>query len=757
MKTIDIIRCKIKIRKVYFPKDLSTHTPGDWASFSADVTEEKSGDIKTKHGFLMLCGATPSLEYGQEYYLAAKYAPSDKYGDQYKILYMNKVIDFSNPVEQRQFLEHILTENQINVLYEQFDNPFEIIKNRDVSTLSSIKGIGTKKAEAIIDKYYNNLDNAYAFIQLDDYGLTDYMIFKLIEKYGSAETLVYKIRENPYILIDEVDGIGWKKADSIAVNSGIEAQSVIRVKAYIKYYLIKESSSGNSWTDVNVVVTKCIEELKLTDPDVLRQALYELNDEHQLWWDNEKTMLALTFIRELELKIAKEMHRLQAAPAKTIKADIEKAIKEVENEKQIEYTDEQKAAIKLVVSNNVSILTGYGGTGKSTTVAGVLNILKSFNFAQTALSGRAAARLSEITDEEGFTIHRLLNYNPVSKNFYYNQDNPLPYDIIILDEVSMVGAALFYDLVKAIKTGAKLIMLGDEGQLESIGMCNIFKDMLTSGVIPVARLTKIHRQAAKSAIITESIKVRHGKQLTSYGWVGQETRGELKDLELNIYGDSVLSQEYVISKFKEVYEQTKDIDKIQIVLPQKHRGEICTEKINSIIQQLLLPTSSAEVEVHAMAEKGAISYVLRVNDRVIVNKNNYDTLTIEGKACPIYNGNKGVIKSIDLKKKKMIINFEQWGEIIIPYKLWNTIELAYALTCHKLQGSEAPYVIIGLDFSAKTLLTREWLYTAITRAKMKCYICAESKALHYTIANSNVPYKRTFLQRFLVDQFKSEG
>lgn len=753
-----IIRCKIKIVKIYYPKDLATHMPGDWASFAADVLEEKEGEIKTKKGFLRLSGPTPSLDVTQEYTLTARYAPNEKYGDQYNVLSMNKVIDFTDPIEQRQFLEHTLTEAQVNSLYEQLSNPFEVIKNREVETLCTVKGIGKAKAENIIDRYYGNIDDAYAYVQLDELGLSDHMIAKLIEKYNSADTLVAKIKENPYVLIDDIDGIGWKKADAIALGTGIGKQSVQRIKAFIYYYLSQEAYNGNTWTDVDNVIDACTNELQLVAPEPLRKALYELNEEEKLWWNEEKTIFALPKARSIEQQIADELYRLQSATIKNISdevIDIKSSIKSVEDEKGIEYTEEQRRAIELVLCNNVSIITGYGGTGKSTVVAAVLDILKGFSFAQTALSGRAAARLSEITSKDGYTIHRLLKYSPKDKKFEYNHNNQLPYDIIILDEVSMVGAELFYDLIQAVHDQARLIMIGDDGQLESIGMCNIFKDMLASGVIPVARLTQIHRQAAKSAIITESIKVRTSRQIIPHNWVGSEVRGELHDLELDIYGDSILSQKHLIDQFERLYAGLKTAEDIQIVLPQKYRGEICTTKINTIIQGIVNPGGKNEFEVNLNFNGGTVTYALREGDKVIVNKNNYDTMTVNGANCPVYNGNKGMIKSINKRTKKMIVDFEQWGEVIIPYKLWSTIELAYALSCHKLQGSEADYVIVGLDFSAKMLLTREWLYTAITRAKKKCIICAETKALSYSITNTNVPYKRTFLHEFLVKRFSA--
>jgi exodeoxyribonuclease V alpha subunit len=314
----------------------------------------------------------------------------------------------------------------------------------------------------------------------------------------------------------------------------------------------------------------------------------------------------------------------------------------------------------------------------------------------------------------------------------------------------MVGADLFHRLIQAIQSGKKLIMIGDDGQLESIGLCNVFNDMLECGAIPIARLTQIHRQAAMSAIITESIKVRNHIQLVPHKWVGEEIRGELQDLELNIYNDAILRQKRVIAKFTEIYDQGIDIKDIQIIVPMRYKGEISTLALNNIVQGIVNPMGKNEQKINQQVKKGEpVSYLLREGDKVIVTKNNYKTLKANGDECPVFNGNRGIIMSIDSAIGEMVINFEQWGKVVIKREHWRDIELGYALTCHKLQGSEADYVIIGLDYSCRTLLTKEWLYTAITRAKKYCVLCAETNALAFCITNSNIPYKRTFLQELL--------
>lgn len=751
------IKALVSIEKIFYPKNTSV-CEGDWASFTCYVDDVYEGDIKyNRNGArIMVKGIVPEINYFDKYILLGKYSYHETYGHQYEILCMSKYVDFEDPMEQRQFLERILTESQVNILYEGLADPFKAIKTGDMTTLTSVKGIGETTAYKIVQSYTQSLGNSLAYVELDAYGLTKYMIDKLVGHYGSADTLVKRIKENPYILIEEVDGIGWAKADAMALKgAGIDPTSTSRIEAYIVHYLKTSAEDGDTWVTPGEIVSSIYSTLEIEDDDVIRESLHDLYERGVVCWDEAKTRISLLTYYNLENRIANDLKRLMAAEQDFQCKDLGPVVKALEIAQGWDYTEEQLAAIKMVVASPVSIITGYGGTGKSSVVAGVLQILRDHSFAQTALSGRAASRLSEITNQDGYTIHRLLGYNP-HLGFAYNRHNPLDCDIIILDETSMVGAELFYRLVQAIPSGGKLIMLGDDGQLESIGLCNIFKDMLDSGIIPVARLTKIHRQAAKSAIITESIKVRSHEQLVPYGWIGEEIRGELQDLELNIFSDDLLTQKRIVDKFVETYDRHPHINDIQIVVPMKYKGPTSTLALNEIIQDYVNPHGKNETSITIKDKNETYTYVLKEKDKVIVTKNNYKTRTVDDENCPVFNGNRGIIQSIDASSGKMIVRFEQWGDIVLKRAQWRSIALGYALSCHKLQGSEADYVIIGFDFSGRQLLTKEWLYTAITRAKKYCILCAETKALSYCILNTNVPYKRTFLRELLNGELKMQ-
>lgn len=422
-----------------------------------------------------------------------------------------------------------------------------------------------------------------------------------------------------------------------------------------------------------------------------------------------------------------------------------------------EYCFTVPSHLLVLRRNNKIFITG--NCGKSTTVAGILAAIKgNIEYAQMALAGRAAARLTEVTHREGMTIHRALNYTP-QVGWGFNQEVQAPYDLIILDEVSMLSADIFYYLTRAIKTGAKLIMLGDIAQLPPIGCGNIAHDLLSSPYIPTMRLNKIHRQAQQSAIVTESIKISNGQYITSKNWTGKDVRGILQDLRLDVYSSSSNTFYRVIEHFNTALEQGVPLDDIQIILPVKVRGDASVFNVNNTVQELVNP-ANGQREIDANYEKDKI-YTLREGDRVVNRVNNYeaqkwlgyekehfDRLTGEyvTECVPVYNGNIGTIKHIYPKEKIVVIDFKGIGTLAIQRGNINALQLGYAITCHSAQGSEMDYVIIGLDNLAWTMLSRQWVYTAITRAKKVCVLCCEASALARATTYNDIIIKRTHLQ-----------
>lgn len=368
--------------------------------------------------------------------------------------------------------------------------------------------------------------------------------------------------------------------------------------------------------------------------------------------------------------------------------------------------------------------------------------------AQTALSGRAASNLTEITNIEGKTIHRLLLYNPEKNIFRMDARNPLPECVIIIDEVSMNDNELLYYLLRAVRDGAKVIMLGDCQQLDPLGTGAFLRDALDTGAVPYIKLTKIQRQAQKSAIITESLKISRGEQIAGNKSIC-EVRGELQDLKIVTYQDSEASADIFVREYRALLNKGIQPKDIVGIVPMKSRGKMSCLPLNNEIQKIV--NGDISLPSVKIGEKESESYVIRLGDRVINRKNHYDTVQylgpnkMPGEMEPIFNGNIGTVTKIT--DDYMIIDFKQQGKIIVKKGYWKDIMLGYVCSGHSFQGSQMPYVVCGIDMGCFTLLSREWAYTSCTRAKKYCTLVAQASALRKAISTSKIKEKHTWLKQ----------
>lgn len=401
-----------------------------------------------------------------------------------------------------------------------------------------------------------------------------------------------------------------------------------------------------------------------------------------------------------------------------------------------------------------------GNCGKTTVAGAIVSLFSDASSAACCLSGKAAARLGEVMGtNNGSTIHRLLGFNPELKGFERNRDNPLPQDLIIIDEISMIGGSLFYSLLQAIPDGAKVVMLGDTGQLEAIGECNVASDTINSNQVPVVTLDKIHRQAEKSAIVTESIKVRNGIQIIPKDYAGIETLGENKDMILDCYSDKSNTAYKTLEYFKsELAENGNDILKVQMIAPMRSRGEASIWNLNKLAQDYYNPSTGQDSVTIKYPNKGVGE--LRAGDKIIVTQNNYrDCYKADSeeeiKQVAIFNGYIGIILSIE-PDSHMVIDFLNLGKVLVPRGLFSIIELAYAITVHKFQGAQVETAIIALDYSSYSLLSKELVYTAITRAQKKCILIAQNAALRFAVDTTKTNAKNTHLKRLLNGEYEKE-
>lgn len=703
------------------------------------------------------------------------------YGIQYQLLYMREEIDFTHLSGQRAYLKTILSSTQLEGLFELYDNPIEKIANHDREAIKKVKGIGDVLVERIIRDFEATKDMSGVYSELDKLGLTTNFINKIISHYKDPKKVVDICLKNPYQLINDVDGIGFITADKVALQGGLPFNSIKRIKAYIIYYLETRGQAGYSYIsarELNDNLFKTLgdreELLEFYDENDksknnLNYAIQELTKEKKIRMeefggDKASRRIYLMKYYNLEKEIAKNLKRILKGKNKFKIENVEEKIKLAEEKQGFEFTDEQKEGIKLGLNSQICLITGSAGSGKSSLVTGILSVLSGYSFAQCALSGKAAARLQEVTGEKGQTIHRLLCYDPKSGGFMHNEENPLLYDIVILDEVSLVGGDIFLHLLKAIPSGSKLYMLGDKHQLEAIGPLNLASDMIASDIIPTVELTKVHRQAQKSGILTTAYDIKNQVQIIDdYNFHGTEIRGELKDMVLEITLNKDRDKDLVLTYFKKYYESSlvnKDIMKIQIISPIKERGDSCVYVLNNLIQDYINPktesTKFTKVKKGKEDAENNFSYELRENDKVMCIKNNYKTSAslFDEINTSIFNGWVGIIKEIT--DSYVAINFPlaDYEIVYLPTKeVGNYIILGYCSTTHKLQGDSAEVIIGVIDYSTPPqMLTKQLVYTLITRAKKLCVLVAQNTALRKAINTNFVSQKKTFLQEFLGDK-----
>ena len=734
---------------------------------SFDLVKEIDGEVEIHpiYKTFTVVGIMPYLMEDADYEISATEVENKKYGKQYQVNSINLYLP--NGIEskegQKEFLDIIFTKLQVKEMYEALDDPYMTLKDGDISSLVKVKNCGMKTAVAWIDKFKTYMPLSNAMKELSEYGLTEALLRRIVNHYKSSDIAVEIIQNKPYKLI-EVNGVGWHKCDEIAMKGGLKPDSPERIGTYILYYLQERANEGYSYipadanTEIeNGIVSKTQKPINFIDTmieffgddisdEALKGGLDYVND--QLWFSDDRKFVGLKRIYDLEMSVAENLIRIRDGENDFKYSNWKDIIKQKEIDQGWEYNEQQIEGIKAVLENQVVVITGKAGTGKSSIVDAMIAVLQGYSYAQTALSGRAAARMAEITHEEGYTIHRLLGFPKGDRDhggFVFHEDNKLPRDIIILDEVSMVDGELFNRLVKAIKTGSKLIMLGDTGQLECIGCMNIAADLIASKEIVSIELSQILRQPANSGIITQSIKAREGIQLIEKDWIGTEVRGKLNDLVIDCFSDKSNTFYKVMQHASSELEDGTDIMDLMVIAPL-YKNESGVDNLNAALQSLYNPDSSEKKEV--FVQKSSKAWILREGDKIINVQNDY--YAKNKFTAGIFNGNIGVVKNIDIDANTIAVDFQDIpGIMILPKKNWKDLELGYAITCHKAQGSQCKKVIVGLDFGSFIQLSREWVYTAMTRAIDKCYMVAQNNALRYAVSKNSISVKRTHLVKLL--------
>jgi len=779
MEEEKILKFEGTLDRIFYPKYQKKVESGEYAIFKMLVS--KWLEKKTEDDFdlyaIKLKGVTCKLEYGTTYKVYCKLSEShEQYGDTYEILYISKCIDISSKYKQKEFLKNVLNENLVDKLFEKYDDVIKLLEEKDIKALMQVKGIGNQVALKIIDEYEESKDYSSIYMELGKLGLTHTFIKKLVDFYHSPDTVIDIVRNNPYDLV-RVDGIGFKKADEVACKVGISQYDTKRIKGFLLYHLNEQGEAGKSYLDYQSLMKALYDTIGFVPEAVIGATAKEMIDNKYVVVIDNGTKIALKKFYNLENNIMNELIRLQIGNVKVIenKDDVpwddledlsvhreyvpksfnignwEATVKKVEEKQGFEFTEEQKSAIKLSLDNHVMALTGLAGAGKTSTANGICSLYDDYNILACALSGKASVRITEATGLPACTIHRALGYQ--NGEFIYDKHNKLAVDIVLIDEATMINGTLFLSLLEAIPSGAKVIIMGDVQQLTPIGNCQVFADILDSNVLPVVKLTKPHRQALMSGIIPTSIKVANQEKIFDNKFEGNVILGELKDMELDISNSKESLSDCIIRHFQTEMGKYNNIMEVQVCVPMRLRGELSCYSLNTKIQNLYNPKLNEGNEIEIFLEKKdeeSKKYTIRVGDKVLNTKNNYKCTNTEGDTTPVFNGNIGIVKEIG-NDGYCVIDFVGIGEILFNKTDSKNLELAYACTVHKMQGSGFTSTIVGIDSGSYIMNNSELLYTAITRAKKYCILVGNNYAINKAIQTKEVKTKQTFLKDMLIE------
>lgn len=628
------------------------------------------------------------------------------------------------------------------------EDTFRIIEE-EPERLAEVKGISQRKAMEIADQVNEKRDLRQAMIFLQQYGISTTHAVKIYNTYGQE---VYSIlKENPYRMADDVDGVGFRTADEIASRVGIRTDSDFRIRSGIQYALLQASNEGNTYLPMPELTQRASALLEI-EPEYIEKHYMNLAMDRKIIMRqvDDVTQIYASAFFYMEANAATMLKNLDAS-FDVPDIEIEARLRQIEKQTKMDLDEHQVEAVKEAVRNGVLVITGGPGTGKTTTINTIIKYFESegMDIFLAAPTGRAAKRMSETTGFEARTIHRMLELNggvEGNAGFERNEQNPLETDVIIIDEMSMVDISLMYSLLKAIVAGTRLILVGDVNQLPSVGPGNVLKDIIDSGLFHTVMLTKIFRQASTSDIIVNAHKINRGEPV------------ELDNKSMDFFflkrydADKIINVtlQLILQKLpKFVGASMMDI---QVLTPMR-KGLLGVERLNTVLQMYLNPPDKRKKE----KEHGTTLF--REGDKVMQIKNNYQLeweirskygLCID-KGTGVFNGDTGIIEEINDFAETVTVCFDEGRMVEYPYKLLEELEHAYAVTIHKSQGSEYPAVVIPLLSGPRMLMNRNLLYTAVTRAKKCVTIVGNDTTFEQMIANNSQLKRYSGLRDRLVE------
>ena len=685
-------------------------------------------------------GTLPSVGEGESLLLQGQYTSHPTYGDQFQVCSFQV-----KAPEDAQSMERYLASGAIKGIgvalaariVRRFKGDTFRIMEEEPERLAEVKGISERMAMDISTQMMEKRDLRDAMIFLEQYGIHTNLAVRIYQQYGP---MIYSvIRENPYRMADEVPGIGFRIADEIASRVGIRTDSDFRIRSGILYVLSQGAGAGHTYLPRETAVRMTVQLLGVPQEAVETQLMNLAMDRKIVIKGEQVYAKSFYHMEEVTAGMLRELDVVYDVPD----IELEAALRRIEKEEHMVLDERQAEAVKGAVTHGLFILTGGPGTGKTTTIRAMIRYFEEegYDIFLAAPTGRAAKRMSEATGYEARTIHRMLEVSgaPESREqmsgregmFERNENNPLETDVLIIDEMSMVDITLMYALVKAVSDGTRLILVGDVNQLPSVGPGNVLRDLIASGCFPVVELQKVFRQAASSDIIVNAHKINAGEEVV----LDNKSRDFffLKRYDADVIINVVLQ---LVRDKLPGYVGATSYD-VQVLTPTR-KGLLGVERLNTILQQYLNPEDPGKKQ----RESG--TRIFREGDKVMQIRNNYQ---LEWEVCSrygiavdkgtgVFNGDVGVIREINEFTNSLKVEYDEGRMVEYPFGSLDELELAYALTIHKSQGSEYPAVVIPLLPGPKLLMNRNLLYTAVTRAKKCVTIVGDERTFSDMIKNA---------------------
>lgn len=695
--------------------------------------------LDTADGKATIVGYIPFINIGETIRAEGEWIYHKTYGEQLEISNVSLVVPSTlNGIEKylSSGLIPYIGPKTAKRIVEKFGLDALDIIQYNPERLKEIEGIGDKKLEKIVEAFGEQSELREIMVFLQQYGITPNYGIRIYKKYGKDTIKI--ISQNPYRLSEDVFGIGFKTADKIAQNMGISFESPYRIEGGIRFVINSYAGRGHTYVPKDELIVNTAELLEVEN-NLIEESLRDLAIKGilHIMNINEETLIYYTPFHIAENNVSRKIVELSRVDLKDMDINLDRAIKTIEGEDGIEFANKQREAIKESINNGMIVITGGPGTGKTTIINAIIKIFQDqgLKVSLAAPTGRAAKRMTETTGIESKTIHRLLEYSYMEEEmaFGLDEDAPLETDLLIIDEASMVDILLMNSLLKAVVPGTRLVLVGDVDQLPSVGAGNVLKDIIESGVVKVVKLDEIFRQAEESMIVVNAHRINKGEMPLlnemekDFYFIKENNPNNIVNTILDLC-NSRLPNYYGVDPFKD----------IQVLTPMK-KGDVGINLLNKHLQNILNP------KAYGKKEKLIGEELLRVGDKVMQIKNNYSIEweiikngVVDEKGEGVFNGDFGTILDIDEEDRTIKILFDDEKEVDYNFNQLDELKLSYATTVHKSQGSEFPVVIMPIYWGPPMLLTRNLLYTAITRARKLVVLVGEERYLKTMISNNRI-------------------